>query len=57
MLGIGTAARHDHAAYLAHWCQMLRDQPSILWSVASKAQAATDHLVGYQPAQPDAVTA
>ncbi len=54
LLGIGTAARHDHASYLAHWCQMLSAQPSILWSVASKAQAATDHLVSHQPAEADA---
>ena len=27
---------------------MLRADPSILWSVASKAQAATDHLLSYR---------
>lgn len=44
LLGIDTATRTDHAAYLASWCQMLRARPSTLWTVASKAQAATDHL-------------
>ena len=46
-LGIDTVARTDHAAYLASWCAMLRAQPAVLWSVASKAQAATDHLLAY----------
>ena len=47
LVGIDTVARTDHAAYLAHWCQMLRTRPAVLWSVASKAQAATDYLAGY----------
>lgn len=46
--GINAADRSgDHAAYLASWCSMLRAEPSILWSVASKAQAAFDHLNSY----------
>lgn len=39
--------RSDHAAYLAHWCTMLRAQPATLWTVASKAQAATDYLAAF----------
>lgn len=46
--GIVPGARNDHAAYLANWIAMLRADPSILWSVASKAQAATDHLLSYR---------
>ena len=49
-LGIPTQPREDHAPYLAHWCRVLKADPSIMWSIASKAQAATDHLVSYQPA-------
>ena len=49
-LRIPTVARTDHAAYLAHWCTVLRADPGILWSVASKASAATAHLASYQPA-------
>jgi hypothetical protein len=45
--GIDTVARTDHAGYLAHWTRMLHAQPSILWTVASKAQAATDWLAAY----------
>ena len=54
--GIATAARTDHAAYLAHWIRMLRAQPAILWTVAAKAQAATDWLAAYTatPADLDA---
>lgn len=47
--GIAPARRQDHAAYLQHWITMLKAEPSLLWSVASKAQAATDHLVAYAP--------
>ena len=38
----------DHAAYLASWCRVLRAEPAVLWSVASKAQSATDHLHAYE---------
>jgi antirestriction protein ArdC len=49
LVGIDTVARTDHAGYLAHWCQLLRRTPSALWSIAAKAQAATDLLDSYQP--------
>jgi antirestriction protein ArdC len=45
-LGISTTPRPDHAAYLASWLRVLRADPSALFTVASKAQAATDFLVG-----------
>lgn len=45
--GVRPAERADHARYLASWCSMLRAEPTVLWSVASKAQAATDHLNSY----------
>lgn len=44
-LGLMPVARRDHAAYLANWVSALKASPKILWSVASKAQAATDFLV------------
>lgn len=47
--GIGTAdTAADNAAYLASWCKRLRESPKVLVSVSSKAQAAVDHLEGYQ---------
>lgn len=55
LVGIDTVARTDHAAYLAHWCRMLRAQPAILWTIAAKSQAATDWLAAYSttPAEPE----
>jgi antirestriction protein ArdC len=46
--GVVPGVRNDHASYLANWISMLKADPSILWSVASKAQAATDHLLSYR---------
>ena len=48
VVGIATTFRDDHAGYLANWCRVLKADPSILWTVAGKAQAATDHLTTYQ---------
>ena len=42
--GISAATRTDHAAYLAHWLKILRDDPRSLVTVASRAQSAVDHL-------------
>lgn len=44
VLGISPTPRPDHAAYLAHWLEVLRADSSALLSIASKAQAATDYL-------------
>ena len=57
IVGIDTVARTDHAGYLAHWCDLLAEQPATLWTVAAKAQAATDLLASYQPATADNPTA
>lgn len=51
-LGLNTAARLDHAAYLQHWVRVLNDDPSILWRVAGHAQRATDHLITYSMEEP-----
>lgn len=49
-LGVPTANRQaDHASYLASWVRALKTEPGILWSVASLAQHAADHLWTYQP--------
>ncbi len=45
VLGISTAPRPDHAAYIASWLRVLRADPSALFTAASKAQQATDFLV------------
>lgn len=53
-LGISSTPRPDHAAYLAHWLDVLRADPRALFTVASKAQAATDHLCAFagEPSNP-----
>lgn len=47
-LGIGPEPRADHAHYLAHWLRILNADPKALFATTSKAQAAVDHLAGYQ---------
>jgi antirestriction protein ArdC len=42
--GISATTRPDHAAYLAHWLDILRDDPRSLITVASKAQAAVNYI-------------
>ena len=42
--GISAVTRPDHAAYLASWLRVLRTDARALVTVASKAQAAIDHL-------------
>ncbi len=42
--GLSAATRQDHAAYLAHWLNILRADPRALVTVASRAQAAVDDL-------------
>ena len=43
-LGISTQPRDDHAAYLAHWIDLLGEDPKILFRTAAAAQRAVDHL-------------
>lgn len=46
-IGIDTVERLDHAAYLTNWCSMLKADPGKLWTVASKASAATEFLAAF----------
>lgn len=43
-LGISTRPRDDHAAYLAHWIELLGEDPKILFRTAAAAQRAVDYL-------------
>ena len=45
VLGISPTPRPDHAAYLSGWLKVLKSDARVLHGIASKAQAATDHLV------------
>jgi antirestriction protein ArdC len=48
-LGITPETREDHAAYIGTWLKALRDDKRAIFTAASHAQRATDHLHGYQP--------
>lgn len=43
-LGMTNQPRPDHAAYLASWLQLLKDDSKAIFTAASKAQAAVDWL-------------
>lgn len=53
-LGITPEVRDDHAAYLAHWLQVLKADKRAIFTAAAQAQRAADHLAGLQQAQPQA---
>lgn len=42
---IANQARPDHAAYLAHWLEVLGEEPTALLSIANQAQAAVDLIL------------
>lgn len=47
-LGIAHEPRPDHAAYIASWLQLLKDEPRAIFTAASKAQAAADWMHAQQ---------
>lgn len=49
-LGIAHHPRPDHAAYIASWLEVLKDDPRAIFTAASKAQAIADWMHGRQPA-------
>ena len=53
-LGITPEPREDHAAYLAHWLAVLRDDKRAIFSAAAHAQRAVDYLHSLQVVQADA---
>jgi len=55
-LGITPDVRDDHAAYLASWLAVLKQDKRAIFAAASQAQRAADYLHGLQPAV-DAETA
>jgi antirestriction protein ArdC len=54
-LGITPEVRDDHAAYLAHWLQVLKADNRAIFTAASQAQRAADYL--HQVTTPEEVTA
>jgi antirestriction protein ArdC len=47
-LGLENEPRQDHAAYLASWLRVLKDDKRAIFTAASKAQAAADYLQSLQ---------
>ena len=52
-LGITPEPREDHAAYLSHWLDVMREDKRAIFSAAAHAQRAVDYLHSLQvaPAQ------
>ena len=50
-LGLEPEPRPDHAQYLAHWLEILNADPKALFTAATKAQNALDHIHNLQPHQ------
>jgi Zincin-like metallopeptidase len=48
-LGIAHHPRPDHAAYIASWLRIFRNNPRAIFIAASKAQAAADWIHAQQP--------
>jgi antirestriction protein ArdC len=48
-LGIAHDPRPDHAAYIASWLKVLKDDPRAIFTAASKAQQAADWMHAQQP--------
>lgn len=48
-LGITPEVREDHAAYIASWLQVLKNDKRFIFSAAGHAQRAADYLHGLHP--------
>jgi antirestriction protein ArdC len=46
---VDTSTRDDHAAYIATWLKVLKDDKRAIFIAASHAQEAADYLNGLQP--------
>jgi antirestriction protein ArdC len=48
-LGITPEVRPDHAAYIASWLKVLKDDKRFIFTAAAHAQRAADYLHSLQP--------
>lgn len=46
-LGVTTNLRPDHAAYIAHWLDIMREDKKAIFTAASAAQRAADYLMAF----------
>lgn len=51
-LNIAPEIRDDHAAYLAHWLEVLKNDKRAIFSAASHASKSVEYLHGLQPQPP-----
>ncbi len=55
-LGITPEPREDHASYIAHWLDVLKQDKRAIFQAAAHAQRAVDFLHSLQPAAQIAAT-
>ena len=55
-LGITPETRDDHAAYIASWLKVLKDDKRAIFTAASHAQKVADYLPGLPPQEAQAMT-
>lgn len=48
-LSLTVTPRPDHAAYIASWLKVLRNDPRAIFTASSKAQQAADWMHAQQP--------
>ncbi len=48
-LGLAHQPRPDHAAYIASWLKVLKEDPRAIFVAASQAQQAADWMHAQQP--------
>jgi len=48
-LGLSPEPKEEHAAYLAHWLAVMKEDKRAIFSAAAHAQRAADYLHGLQP--------
>ena len=53
-LALTPAPRDEHAAYIAGWLKVLKDDKRAIFSAAAYAQAAADHLAGFTSKEQEA---
>jgi antirestriction protein ArdC len=52
VLASAPEVRNDHAAYIASWIKVLKDDKRVIFTAASHAQRSADFLHGLQKAAP-----
>jgi len=56
-LGVTPETREDHAAYLGHWLEVLKEDKRAIFSAAAHAQRAADFLHSLQKEEAEKLAA